>query len=443
MPSEMQAFPQHDLWTGDLSERRCPFVASRQLRTTSSSAVITRRFGQAFVWTSDHWAIDALQPLRSEGDPLMDDLLGELSAAPRDDVLSLVQASAAREPCGKAAQLLADVMTVPPWVDWSQIARGQEVFCRHLPAASIVLFNVSLVAGFSAPKITKVLEQSGYLVGAPHRVMKRLFDTGRLLIDSCCEEGALHPGGVGWRSAVRVRALHARVRRRLLRSTTFDVSTNGVPINQEDMAATLLAFSYNVLVGLELLRGEPLPPAEQEAYLHMWRYIGHLLGVRDGCNPCARDVPYAKAFLESIVVHLLQPDDLSVRVAHHLLRAPAAAAASSESKVHRDFVRNAQLTRLLVGDELGDALCLPFVPEARRAVRWRLRMVRAYTRLCDTWLLGAVLTECHRWLMRGLQWADGEAIFPLTATAPTDTTYHATGEGLPPCPLGHHASHSP
>ena len=55
----------------------------------------------------------------------------------------------------------------------------------------------------------------------------------------------------------------------------------------------------------------------------------------------------------------------------------------------------------------------------------------------------AVLTECHRWLMRGLQWADGEAIFPLTATAPTDTTYHATGEGLPPCPLGHHASHSP
>ena len=37
----------------------------------------------------------------------------------------------------------------------------------------------------------------------------------------------------------------------------------GVPVTQEDLAVTLLAFSYNVLVGVELVRGAPLPPDEQ------------------------------------------------------------------------------------------------------------------------------------------------------------------------------------
>lgn len=37
---------------------------------------------------------------------------------------------------------------------------------------------MSLIGGFSAPKITKVLEQSGYLVAPPKLAMKRLFDTG-------------------------------------------------------------------------------------------------------------------------------------------------------------------------------------------------------------------------------------------------------------------------
>ena len=32
----------------------------------------------------------------------------------------------------------------------------------------------------------------------------------------------------------------------------------GVPVNQEDMMATLLAFSYNVLVGSEMVLGRPL-----------------------------------------------------------------------------------------------------------------------------------------------------------------------------------------
>ena len=54
---------------------------------------------------------------------------------------------------------------------------------------------------------------------------------------------------------------------------------------------TLLAFSYNVLVGVEAIRGAELPSGEQEAFLHLWRYMGHLMGVAEEHNPCAGATP--------------------------------------------------------------------------------------------------------------------------------------------------------
>ena len=130
----------------------------------------------------------------------------------------MLDALARGAPSGAAAALLASLTAEPPWLDWGLLARGQEVYLRHLPSAGLVLFNVSLIGGFSAPKITKVLEQNGYLVGPPRLAMRRLFDTGRLMVDACASgPDALRAGGAGWRAAVRVRALHAKVRRRLLR----------------------------------------------------------------------------------------------------------------------------------------------------------------------------------------------------------------------------------
>ena len=53
--------------------------------------------------------------------------------------------------------------------------------------------------------------------------------------------------------------------------------------------------------------------------------------------------------LESIVMHLLEPDKHSVAVAHHLLKAPGASAWSYRAVLCRRFL----------GDPLADALQLP------------------------------------------------------------------------------------
>jgi hypothetical protein len=52
----------------------------------------------------------------------------------------------------------------------------------------------------------------------------------------------------------------------------------GVPINQEDLAGTLMTFSIQILDGFKRFR-IPVSDAEAEAFLHVWKVIGHLMGV--------------------------------------------------------------------------------------------------------------------------------------------------------------------
>ena len=52
---------------------------------------------------------------------------------------------------------LAKYSSVPSWVNWEKIQRGQQVFTQYMPLCGLTLFYLSLVGGFSAPLITKVL----------------------------------------------------------------------------------------------------------------------------------------------------------------------------------------------------------------------------------------------------------------------------------------------
>ena len=85
--------------------------------------------------------------------------------------------------------------------------------------------------------------------------------------------------------------------------------------------------------------------------------------------------------LESVVMHLLEPDQHSVAVAHHLLKAPGA----------RAWTYRAVLCRRFLGDPLADALQLPTSnsvcgwESAASAVQlWVLRLYSALGRCAPT-----------------------------------------------------------
>jgi hypothetical protein len=117
--------------------------------------------------------------------------------------------------------------------------------------------------------------------------------------------GGLPPGGRGIRSIQKVRLLHATIRH-LLHESGWDTETLGEPINQEDMAGTLMSFSVALLDGLDLL-GIKVPRERKEAYLHSWKVVGHVLGLRPEFLPA--DVDEAGALTDRILARHTGPSE--------------------------------------------------------------------------------------------------------------------------------------
>eukprot|EP00984_Skeletonema_dohrnii_P000971 scaffold316_cov122-Skeletonema_dohrnii-CCMP3373.AAC.3 len=353
-----------------------------------SSVSYIPHYGVDVCFTDEyHSSASKLEPYRLiAGDPEMDSLLSEFkSFGPFDDVIAAA-AAACNDPTNDATDKLAQFYRhyeqVPSWVDFDQIQRGIDVFLAYLPAAGAALYYRSLVGGFSIPKIVEVLKSTRYLMSDRQKTLRRLVDTGGLLAacfaptNGSLSAASLRPGGRGWLASLRVRVLHAKIRQRLLQLKrtsddghsvqSWDIEKNGIPINQEDMAATLLAFSVNVLLGIEILAGKPVPANEQLDYLALWRYIGWLLGidtpesedVSSNCDtsrkeslppidPCGPSILHAYASLESIILHILHPEPSSCDLVTHLL------------SVTGFFAFRAEVCRNLLGDPLADGLGLP------------------------------------------------------------------------------------
>jgi hypothetical protein len=315
-----------------------------------------KRMGGEFIWTEDHLYGRDLEALRSHGDAPADAVVETLQLKPKDDALELIFPSTSG--AGMASQnaciddLKAHLLEVPSWVDWGKVRRGQVLFHRHGPVAGLALLNLSLAGGFSAPRINHVLTSTGYL-SKTSKSYVRLVETLQM-VNACMQPGGLKPHGVGWTASVRVRFLHAKVRRRLLQSTYYDEGVLGVPINQEDMGATLLSFQIVVLEVLEYV-GHTITEQDRDDYTHLWRLIGHWSGVTEVNNPC-KSYKVSRAYLESITMHLIDPknNEVCTKMTKSILTSVV-----NKAPFYWSYETLAQLSRVFMGTQLADALNLP------------------------------------------------------------------------------------
>lgn len=171
-------------------------------------------------------------------------------------------------------KLIAMVNEDPAWLDREMVERGAAV-CRRLGVhAMAVLGDLALVGGYANPDITRPLIFTGALKGA--RTFDRVSETSQFWVE-VTRKGALGKGRKGFRTAIRVRMMHAIVRQRLLQHPKWDNESWGLPINKADSMATNVAFSMAMIYGCKFL-GFHLPNKDIEAVLHLWRYLGFLLG---------------------------------------------------------------------------------------------------------------------------------------------------------------------
>jgi hypothetical protein len=172
------------------------------------------------------------------------------------------------------------VEAVPDWVDPAKLRSGQRALRRGGADGMYIARDVSLLGGYQFSGFNKTLLRTGALEKGSN---KRFAETMQWAMD-VISEGGLEPLGVGYRSTLRVRLIHAMVRRHVAAMPDWRGDEWGVPVNQTDMAATLVGALIAPPVG-SMGMGILFAPGDLEAIAHLTRYVGWLIGVQDEWLP--------------------------------------------------------------------------------------------------------------------------------------------------------------
>ncbi len=229
---------------------------------------LMRRIGEGFARCDEVGARVARAMRTSKDDP------DHVSRADLRRVLEDGPAALDRIPPA-LAELLDVTVPDPEWLDWDLLERGGQVYHRFGRNAADVLLQLALIGGYRFGGPTDLLVATGGLTGDSTR--RRLGETQKWA-SSLSRPGALRPHQEAWRLTVHVRVMHALVNDTFGRSDRWDSARWGLPINQSDQAATLGLFDGVALIGVRAL-GVPVSAADSRAVMHLWRYVGWLLGV--------------------------------------------------------------------------------------------------------------------------------------------------------------------
>lgn len=200
---------------------------------------------------------------------------------------------------------IAQGMHLPEWADTARIERAEELFMNYGMLSCTLLFCSSLPECYVIPDLAAVLHVAGQL---EQHTEYRIRATAAMIFPVMMIGGLTRPDGGGLSQVLKVRLIHATIRHLILRGDPeratradlipaleekgdsavnmhhalfvrgWDIANDGVPCSQDELAYTLLTFGYVFLRSMRKL-GLRLPREDEEAYLHGWNVMGHVLGM--------------------------------------------------------------------------------------------------------------------------------------------------------------------
>jgi len=201
----------------------------------------------------------------------------------------------------------------PSWVDDRLLDRGARACREYGLDAGLVLAYGSLLGGYRTAAALEPLVRTGRLTGS--ETLRRIQETTAWW-RAVTEPGGLAPDGEGFRLTLHVRFMHAMVNARLEADPSWEWDKRGVPVNQYDLASTLGVFSTSFLLHLRLL-GVRVSRTDGNAVMHLWSYVGWLMGVDDEWLP--HDERRGRRLLYHFLAYDPPPDRNSVELAHALI----------------------------------------------------------------------------------------------------------------------------
>ncbi len=199
---------------------------------------------------------------------------------------------------------LARGSALPGWVDAAKVARAEEIFMDEGPLSCTLLFCASLPQCYVLPWLAEVLHIAGQLEA---HTEYRIRQTAAMIFPVMMKGGLMDPQGSGVAQVLKVRLVHATIRHLILHGDPsqvqrsvpgtpaaaadstdmqsallahgWDLDAAGLPCSQMELAYTLLTFGYVFLKGMRTM-GLGLSRADEEACLHTWNVMGHVLGIQ-------------------------------------------------------------------------------------------------------------------------------------------------------------------
>ncbi|WIX86661.1 oxygenase MpaB family protein [Amycolatopsis sp. DG1A-15b] len=300
-------------------------------------------------------------------DRLADDVVAWMAQQPKGQGRALFEDALVNRSsaAGPLKDFFDQVDAKPYWVDDERLERGAKAITRAGLLGLFPLGDMSLMGGYLASRATKSLVGTGEI---EYKATRRLVETAAWWID-VTTPGALKHGGKGYASALRIRLVHAHVRAAMNRRDDWDYAAWDRPVNQVQTAGTLLLFSLVYVFGTQLL-GLRYSARERGDILHLWRYIGWLMGVDDELLPASEEDAWRLLWLLAATEFI--PDDDSKRLAKALIEANAAVGegrgAVGKVLSHVSVAVHSSISRLVLGKTNADFLGLPNDPVAQAAI---------------------------------------------------------------------------
>jgi ER-bound oxygenase mpaB/B'/Rubber oxygenase, catalytic domain len=233
------------------------------------------------------WTDEFLDQMRQHADPLADGVVERIIASGQTEQINQIfHVLRDNQSLNQAAlppilqDFFAQAAVLPPWADPELLEKGAQFFGLYGLEISAMLNFKSLPSAYVCPKGAQVLHATGRLEefkGTTAKFQRRIMETAQFVFNVSAP-GAFAPSGTGIENAMKVRLMHAAIRYYIRRDGKWDVASLGLPINQEDMAGTMLSFSSLTQEGLDIMK-IPYEQALADGYFHIWQVAGYLMGL--------------------------------------------------------------------------------------------------------------------------------------------------------------------
>ena len=292
------------------------------------------------------------------GDPEGEALVEELFALGDSEAYRLIQAAMDEDDknLSDAPQSLLDffenISQPPDWWDPAATGPGIRSFHRHSDMILQAFAAGVLVEGF-----TTNIARSFIITGRLRdQGVRRLKNNNRHVMEIFWPEG-LERRGDGWKLSVRIRLVHAQIRRLLRQSPDWDAERWGEPISAAHLAFAASAFSARLLKHSRRI-GVPFSKEESASFMMIWLYSAHLMGIPEAILPLSED----EALKLYDVGRLCEPypDFESIIMANALVSSvPLLFGLSLDGEGEELRKLAYTVARAFIGDDLADQLKFP------------------------------------------------------------------------------------